>query len=94
MSNLKRPIPERVVVSGPALARLINALNGSAHLIRELQAMRVLDYQMPDPENRNPINVIEDELMAIQRGEGVTECPYAGDEDYSNCALFNHRRIG
>lgn len=70
MSNVKHPIPDKVVVSGQALAQIINALNGPQYMILELLHTRSIDALLPT-EQRNPINVIEGELLAYQRGESV-----------------------
>jgi hypothetical protein len=71
-NNLKQPIPDKVLVSGPALAQIINALNGPQYMILELLATRRLGSLYPN-EHPNPINVIEDELLAYQRGERPKE---------------------
>jgi hypothetical protein len=99
-NNLKNPIPDRVVVSGPALVQLINALNGPQHHILELLVTRKVDRLniSDDPRYRNPINVLEDELLAYQRGETAhnvniqNPSQWAAD-DFSNCVLENYNRV-
>jgi hypothetical protein len=93
MSNrVSRPLPERLEVNCHALAMLLNALDGPAHHIRELQVTRGFGLG----SNANPIDVLERELMAAQNPpEGhVYLGAVAEAEDYANCELRNHKRQG
>lgn len=53
---------EKVTVSADALYRILNALNGPAHHIRELQVTRNI-ARLPEMEP-NPINTLVDEYNA------------------------------
>lgn len=55
---------EKVTVSAKALKQLLEALNGPGHYIRELQVIRNIDSKMPNPNNRNPINLLMEEYNA------------------------------
>lgn len=93
MSNrVSRPLPERLEVNCHALAMLLNALNGPAHHIRELQVTRGFGLGA----TANPIDTLERELMAAQNPpEGqVYLNAVAEAEDYVNCELRNHKRQG
>lgn len=84
-TRLSRPLPDRVTVSAQPLAQIINALNGPAHYIRELQVTR-------GPLFANPIDVIERELLEAQAA------PAANDTSVSELdiqgELHNHQRVG
>jgi hypothetical protein len=92
MNSTKRPLPDKVLVSSAALAQIINALNGPQYMVLELTVTRGLG---PLTGNDNPIDVIERELVAYQSGavSDPTDCPYAIDEDFTNCSMRNHVRI-
>jgi len=92
MNRIKRPLPDKVLVSSSALAQIINALNGPQYMILELTVTRGLGKLV---EEENPIDVIERELLTYQSGEvaAPAECPYAIDDDFTNCAVHNHVRI-
>ena len=91
-NRVSRPLPERLEVNCHALAMLLNALNGPAHHIRELQVTRGFGLG----SNANPIDVLERELMAAQNPpEGQVPLDAVAEaEDYANCELQNHKRQG
>ncbi len=53
---------DKVTVSADALRQVLNALNGPAHYIRELQVTRNIS-KLPGM-NPNPINILVDEYTA------------------------------
>lgn len=92
MNRIKQPLPDNVLVSSSALAQIISALNGPQYMILELTVTRGLGKLAGE---ENPIDLIERELLAHQSGEvaNLSECPYAIDDDFTNCAMRNYVRI-
>lgn len=85
-SRISRPLPARIEVSTQALAQIVNALNGPAHWIRELQVTRGALFD-------NPIDVIEREILTAQAAPVPAQTCQVSDEDIQG-ELFNHKRVG
>lgn len=59
-----KPEERKVIVSETALRRLLEAVNGAPHLIREMQSTRKIDSLMGV---KNPIDQLIDEFNEAQK---------------------------